>query len=321
MKRESLFQGGISMSRGILCALLLLTSQMTFAAPEQAPQKAISSFKIASFNIRWFGRAESNPQVDPNVRKNEVRAFINERILPADIIAFEEIVDKAMLQSILPPGWTCASYDLVVKVHQYVMLCVQPQLQLTRVAGDNNNIIDEVAFNKSRSRPAVRMDVKTIKGQLIARVIAVHFKAAPDFSPTREMQMGLVAEDLAKNATVPTIVTGDFNAYPASQSGMSLDDTALLLNQLTKADSSFKLVPSNLPASFRSPTYGASHFDHFFANDSIAVVGGTSKVFSQCATPTTGERFDDFNYYYTTISDHCPIKMEFRVRSKSRRGG
>lgn len=266
--------------------------------------------KIASFNIRFYGSGGTLGAPGNEPRDPDLRAFVADYLGDRDVIAFQEIVDVPRLQqNVLPPNWSCVSYEHSDHTHQHVVVCAKPGLSLERDPSDDNFIMENVAYSYQRSRPAVHTIVKTSGGQALARVIAVHLKASPDFSRERQSQITTIGQNLIDlNNVLPTVITGDFNTYDTPANGLESGDEALFSGILGRMQSGMAQIPNTL-YTYRTRRY-LSRFDHFWTkgfNQERAL-----KVFSMCNNQrgAGGNTLEDPDYYYEHISDHCPVSVD-----------
>lgn len=282
------------------------------------------TLKIVTFNTRWFGlkeyRAEKGEPQYPGEspqkiarRASEIKNLLSEQILPADAIVFEEVVDKTLIQDQLPRGWTCSSYvhPQHEDKHQHVVVCAAPQYRLQNVSYDDNNTIEEVAYDNNRGRPAVRVDLTTAKGRRLLRIVGVHLKAKPEFSDIRISQVTAIANDLM-NEVVPTIVTGDFNSFPAGENLKKQSDIDIYTQILKTADPGFEHLGPFQGATFLGRE-NRGRFDHFFGSSGVSVVSGP-EAFAACNGGSKSNDYFNQDYFDRFISDHCPVSVTINVK-------
>lgn len=293
----------------VLCALISPLTSL-----------AATNLEVSTFNTRWFGLSVQDPRsgnmkpVPPAVLEERARImkdFIEKNIQNKDVISFQEVVDVASLEALLPKGWHCASYKMQNLYHQRVALCASGKYQLLNPPYDTDNSIEEVATDSDWSRPALRMDLADLNGKRIVRIVGVHFKSAPTFSKERQRQASVIAEDLAKDPTVPAILLGDLNTYSAKQTGEDKDDVEKIVSALQKTDKSFQGIPHNVRYTYRSYKY-ASLFDHVLVNRGIKAKAAPN-VYAVCNNSQEGQGYLDFKYYYKFVSDHCPVSVSLTV--------
>ena len=294
-----------------LATVLLIPTSIALSAPTEP---AASSIRATTFNIRWFGLGGTMEGSPSDERRDQsIREFLSTNVLPTDVIAFEEIVDVARLRGLLPTGWTCVGYTHSAAKHQHVELCTSPRFTLAKASYDNNYTIEGVAINASKSRPAVRADlVERSSGRRLLRVIGVHLKAYPNEAATRETQAEEIAADLAQASDdLPVLVMGDFNTYPASTTGASLDDVDRIEQVLASAATRFKIrhIAHTERYTYRNNRQ-RSLFDHFYLT-ADAQVARAPWVFSVCNTNKAN--FTNFRYYYDNVSDHCPTTIDIEL--------
>ena len=299
----------------MLSILLFFLPATSFAAEERA-------IDFVTFNVRWFGSHYKNPRaekpvpIDPDVARERVvilKHFVEQVIKPTDVVQFEEVTDVKLLKKILPKRWTCASYHHDNRSHQKIAICASPAYKFLKVPYDDNMVIEEVAQEKDKqwSRPALRIDLADLDGNRIARFVGVHLKAMPFYSFERARQMKVIADDLARDRSLPVVVAGDMNTYLKEQTKRSADDVDFLTFLLKRSDPGFRHV--KLPGAaytFRSPRY-RSAFDHVMVNGLVKT--SNAQIFSVCNRVRNGVGFLNFEYYYEYVSDHCPVRVKLKV--------
>lgn len=263
---------------------------------------------LTTFNIRFYGLHGQGEKRDPFLQN-----FLKESIPASDIIVFEEIVDVPRVKSILPEGWDCLSYDTPFEGHQHVVLCHSPDYRFMREPTDNNDLIDEVAGEKGRLRPALTTIVTDLAGNKLVRVVAVHLKASPAYSKLRIAQSAMIANYLEKlqNSKLPVIIAGDFNTYSAPANNETVDDVELITNTLNNANLGIHRIANDL-FTFRN-SYGQGKFDQFYVSDSIKAVRPL-QIFEICNAELSGDEGAlDLALYNQNISDHCPVSAEISL--------
>lgn len=291
-------------------AAILLAVSIADAAPRISPR---TDMTVATFNVKWFGLGgamDGSPEKEK--RDATIKKFMTEEIMPADVIVFQEVVDVPRLVKLLPAKWTCQSYDNPEPTHQHVVLCASEKYKLRLVDYDINNTIETVAINGNKSRPAVRVYVTNLQGKILFALVGVHLKAYPEESKTREFQAGEIAKDLARlNPSIPVLITGDFNTYPADQNGESEHDIDILEASLNQLNAGFQHVPMIEKYTYRSGNY-KSQFDHFYVRGALQVLSKPD-VYDICNATSNGQAFMNISFYNKNVSDHCPVKMTVTI--------
>ncbi len=297
--------------------LATFSAQAEFFQPLRLPAPTPLKLKISTFNIRFYGTGGSlGAPSDAEHRDPVLRSFVADELGDRDVIAFQEIVDVPRLQSnILPPRWSCVSYAHEDQSHQHVVVCARPGLVLEKDPSDDNYIMENVAYAYRRSRPAVHTIVKTNRGRVLARVVAVHLKASPAFSNERQHQartIGQNLQDLGNN--IPTVITGDFNTFNNPENEMAESDESLLSGIFSSFQAGMEQVANSFRYTYRTQRY-KNRFDHFWTSGFR--VSEALKVFSMCNTErgAGGNTLDDPNYYYENISDHCPVSVTLEQKT------
>ena len=268
------------------------------------------AFKVTTFNIQWYGLGgDMKGSTDAEHRDTFIREFLDQHFPDTDVFAFQEIVDVERLSNLLPDTWTCLTYDSTNPRHQHVVLCHREGLLFLREPGDNNDIIDEVASDPNRSRPALRLLVAKEKGPAFARIITVHLKAFPDQSQTRLKQVEVLAKSM-KGAKVelPTVILGDFNAYRSGETKNTEDDKVLMDQIFKKKGVDLVHVPNPAKNTYRKG-YNKEQLDHIWISSGVQILDPL-RVWSACNSNPVGKSgFQNIDYYNEHISDHCPVTV------------
>ncbi|MBL6989444.1 MAG: hypothetical protein ISR65_06685 [Bacteriovoracaceae bacterium] len=266
--------------------------------------QASYTFTIASFNIRLYGiGGEWSGSFSDEYRDRWVREYLDNFVL-ADVIAFQEIVDRARLKALIADKFDCASYEVSSNTHQYVMLCWNKfKFNFKMVPGESNFIIDESALNKYR--PAVYGILTDLDGSKLTYITALHLKALPSGHQKRKRQMEIISARLMSlSDEIPHLVLGDFNTFAQTH------DLAMIKKQLLPLGL-IQVQNTNL-LTYRTPVFSGS-FDHLFISRNINVLSEL-KVNGPCNLQADGlfglKRFDDLKFYNRFISDHCPILLQ-----------
>lgn len=299
----------LSLSTMFLVVIASLTSSIASAKITNV------DLKFATLNIEWYGIGGNINGVSKDEHRDDhLRDFLKQYVLTADVVAFEEIVDVARLEKLLPADWTCASYDHPNEKHQHVVLCTSGSYALRNVDYDNNNTIETVALDADRSRPAVRMDIVERKSNtVLVTVVAVHLKSSDKDSEHRRYQMEMIGQDLKKlPAGRAFVVMGDMNTFDTKNSNLiKIDDKYNLEKALQLSIPQAKLVAHTVKYTFRND-YHSSQFDQFLVNN--LVVKSSPHVFDVCNNPQQKTRdYFDLDYYNYNVSDHCPVSLDVTV--------
>jgi len=297
----------------VTLALAACSSNARAASDDPSNGTGARKLTFTTFNIRYFGTGGTlNGTPSDEKREETIRKFIATEVPRTDVFSFQEIVDVELLKKVVPTGYECLSYEHPNPKHQHVVVCVAPALAFDHEPTDDNDLIDEVAIDPKKSRPALHVRIRDkATGTLLTRVVAVHLKAYPQESKTRQSQSEIIGRYLRdlKSEKLPTVLLGDINTYPSPSNKESEHDDALIDRALKKFG--LGLVQASNPAEF---TYRSErqrgHFDRFWVSESLRQVGQAT-VFSACnqADTATGRDFTDAKYYYDFVSDHCPVTM------------
>lgn len=278
------------------------------AGPAKAP-----NFTITSFNIKLYGQKQASTEAPTNEERNlALKNFIAKEVPHSDIYVFEEIMNKEDFQSKVVSELKCVSYTNSRTEHQYVMLCARAPYELevdTKV--DDNYAIEEVALGSQGQRPAVHALVKNTKGKAVVRIIGTHLSAFPANTSKRLEQIGLIRAHLAKtDQSIPTIITGDFNTYPATLTGLSRSDVELITEDLAQGQINMPAHPSQY--TFRSPSF-RSKFDHFWKSQSLQSMPVIVTGYCNDPEELEGDIAPSVFDYYRLISDHCPVTLKVNL--------
>lgn len=279
-----------------ITALLLVI----FASPANA-NSASRSLTFVTFNAEWFGLGgtrENGPEDE--YRGANVRKFFANEVPQADVYVFEEVVDPKLVQGTLVPStYHCMTYQNRAPKHQHVVFCGSPKVKFLQEPSDSNSIIDEVAIDPERSRPALHTIVADESGRALVRLVGVHLKAYPDQSMTRRQQASYIANFLqtVSDRNLPVVITGDFNTFHDDEDAIS------------KILASAKLVYAQNPQkfTFRTAQY-SSRFDHFWISQSLRLEE-PAWVYEVCNLSTSRKDMYRIRDYNKRISDHCPVAI------------
>jgi hypothetical protein len=272
---------------------------------------------VSTFNMKWFGIGGDPNNVQKEFRIPIMKDFLAKHFSFSQIFVFEEVVDLTTLKLILPQGWECVGYQHPMVNHQHVAICAVPEISLEKVSYDTNFVIEEVAAESPRMRPAVRVDVKVRNTRkLLFTLVGVHFKAMPNETARRLTQARAVAKDLTRiPANIPVVITGDFNVYSAKETKLPEDDISLVLRAFNEGSrgATYAHVPHQQNAkTFRSPKF-KNQFDQFYVRGPLKVTT-IPVVFPVCGATQDGPGYLNFSFYYKNVSDHCPTGIQVIVR-------
>lgn len=263
---------------------------------------------ITSFNIKLYGQKTSSGQPTQSERNKAIKEFLDKEVPKSDVFIFEEIMDKTALMKSIVPDHQCVSYDNSMKEHQYVVLCAKKPYQLLLdEEHDDNFALEAVALGSLGQRPAVHALLADKNGQVLVRIIGVHLSAFPARTTTRLEQMAIIGTHLsATDHKIPTVITGDFNTYPAALTGHAKADWDLISETLKTEISTISMANHPSAFTFRTPEF-RSKFDHFWLSKNIKA--SPVQVTGQCNSAAEDES-DEVMNYYRLISDHCPVTLQ-----------
>lgn len=280
-------------------------------------QAQAASFKIATFNIRFYGLGgKYNGNPNQETRDPHLKRFIQEKLSGVSIIAFQEIVNPERLQrEVLPQGWQCFTYDHSEPSHQHVVVCHSNEFQSRRESSDNNDIIDDTAIPTERARPALTRILTDKKGRDVLRVVDVHLKSQPEESLTRVEQVKRISAYLkgVDNPEVPVLILGDFNTFPANQNGQNKSDVELM-SEIFDSERLGLVRAEHSKYTYRNRER-RTQLDQIWydtklkAIQSVEVLG----VCNQSKKEDSGNGYSNPKYYYDKVSDHCPVVFSFEI--------
>lgn len=298
-------------------SLVLLGTIVLFAFASEAQIKV----NVTTFNMKWFGIGGNPNNVQKEYRLPTMKDFIAKYLNFTNVFVFEEVVDLATLNQILPPNWNCVGYKHPMPLHQYIAVCATPEISLEKVSYDTNYVIEEVAAESPRMRPAVRINVtERSSRRILFTLVGVHLKAMPEETKRRLLQSQAIAKDLMRvPAQIPVLITGDFNVYTTKETGLPQNDIDLIENALNsgaRAKTYFHVDHRPNTMTFRSTSF-RNQFDQFFVRGPIKVETSPF-VFPVCSAVKDGQGYFNFSYYYKNVSDHCPTAVQVTVPARFR---
>jgi endonuclease/exonuclease/phosphatase family metal-dependent hydrolase len=249
---------------------------------------------FTTLNVRWFGLGGDRDGDGVETRQASIRQYLGRSHALADVMAFEEIVDVAALESeVLPHGYACVSYEHPDPKHQHVVLCTRGGYRIEQAGDDDDFILEDVAMEDKR--PAVHGILKAPDGTALAHVLAVHLKASPIYQWFRKEQIRRIGAYLEARADqLPVVLFGDFNAYN--------DDAQIFGDELAPMG----LAELPIAARFTFRTGGADGFklDRIFLSDA-ALAAEPPRVLGPCNESRS--QVAAIKRYYKAVSDHCPV--------------
>ncbi len=286
-----------------LCLVLISISWITSA-------QANTRLQVSTLNLKWFGIGGfmwNTP--DMEFRRDNIRKFIDQTLPDADIIVFTEVVETEALREVVAHRMDCASYEGTWSRHQHVMICYD-RFQLRAEKYDNDYIIDTVDLGSGGLRPAAQAKICKINGDCFLQVIGVHL-AAGRKSEKRLEQVKLINADLVRHQDLlPTIVTGDFNSYITSQSGLEEDDIDMFEKALSDRTKEFRSVTRHI-TTYNSGEWARS-YDHIITTADIQTTRtwGYEACEKKPDLSKTFIPYDSFRRHYT---DHCPVTADITI--------
>jgi hypothetical protein len=278
----------------------------------KADDSDATKYKVTTFNIEWYGLGGSPDNgSEDEYRDANLKKYMAERLSDTDVLVVEEIIDLERLEkNVLAGGWKCKTYHSPNMKHQHVGMCLRPGLQFMSEPSDDNDIIDQVASDLERSRPALHLIVANERNKPLFRLIGVHLKAAPDFSNVRLEQAKQIADYIQSlKSNLPIVITGDFNTYSKADTRQNMDDDEMISRIWSPLGLS-QTVGNYF--TYKTPKY-SSHFDRFWVSSNVRVVSlPISQPECQYRQNNPSE-LNKIKEYNRDISDHCPVTLSFSL--------
>ncbi len=184
------------------------------APPVEEPLAASDSLRVASWNAEWMGEETTAEEWRT---KQAVFAELN-----ADVVALQEIQDRAAAQRLAGPEYAIAIAELAGE-DQELAFAIRRPLKFK----DNRLIFPESSHESAfpGGRDALWITVESAEGEAI-EVVSVHFKSRRGGRKTTDPQREAAAVKLAewvKSQANPVIIAGDFNDTPDDRSANILE--------------------------------------------------------------------------------------------------
>jgi endonuclease/exonuclease/phosphatase family metal-dependent hydrolase len=196
---------------GRLTALsVILTAACIWDAPAiEEPLAASGSLRVASWNAEWVGEETTAEEW-----RTKQAVFAE---LDADVVALQEIQDRAAAEKLAGPDYAIAIAELAGE-DQELAIAVRRPLKFK----DNRLIFPEAKheFAFPGGRDALWITLENPAGGSI-EVVSVHFKSRRGGRKTTDPQREEAAAKLAewvKTQGNPVIIAGDFNDTPDDRS-------------------------------------------------------------------------------------------------------
>ncbi len=272
---------------------------------------AESRIKVSTLNMKWFGIGGfmwNTP--DMEFRQDNMKKFIDQVLPDSDVIVFTEVVETQTMLEVIAHRMDCASYEGAWSRHQHIMICFDKNKYRSEKY-DGDYIIPDVDLGSGGLRPAAQAKICHRGGQCFLQVIGVHL-AAGRKSEKRLEQVKLINADLIRHDDLlPTVVTGDFNSYITSQSGLPEDDIQMFEAALSNGTKSFASVTRDIT------TYGsgdwARAYDHIITTSDIKTV--ETRGYEACEKkPDLSKTFIPYSSFRRHYTDHCPVTADIIVK-------
>jgi len=241
-----------------------------------------AALTVTSLNLQWFGRGgEIEGEKADEYRQKYFQELIQTQLAKTDVFVFQEVVDVAMLEEILPL-WKCESYERQNLRHQHVAVCARGNISF------QSSTIEGVRLGQPGLRPALRADF-SLQNKKIS-VIGVHLKAGPENSAIRFKQIDALKKAVGAESVV---VIGDFNTFDADAEEMQ----KIFGSEFVQSGGDF---PTFLGFSGRI-------FDRVWAR---GLNLQNFKLSGPCAPIPDSQRLSRRSFYTRFVSDHCPISVQ-----------
>jgi endonuclease/exonuclease/phosphatase family metal-dependent hydrolase len=189
----------------------------------------VTTVRIASFNIFFFGELGDPPKVERDPGDLQLLARVIDAVDP-DVISFQEIFDLHLLQEVLDRAsairgtrsWTAWSEGRPIATGptptSKYQVAMAVDSKVATVGGISMPLVPE-----PKSRPPLVVDLE-VKGRAL-QVVAVHMKSGlldegangPD-SMTRCAECVKLRDWIAGNPVTSRVLIGDFNSLPTHPS-------------------------------------------------------------------------------------------------------
>ncbi len=292
-------------------AWIVRTLLIVFSFSMLATAHADTHLKVSTLNMKWYGIGGfmwNTP--DMEFRADNMKRFIDETLPDSDVIVFTEVVETAALVEIVKHRMDCATYEGGWSRHQHVMICFDKS-KYRAEKYDNDYIIESVDLGSGGLRPAAQAKICHKQGACFLQMIGVHL-AAGNKSEKRLEQVKLINEDLVRHSDLlPTIVTGDFNSYITSQSGLEADDIDMFEDALSAGIKQFHSVTRHI-TTYSSGDW-ARAYDHIIATTDIKTLNTWG--YEACKKkPDLSKTFIPYGSFRRHYTDHCPVTADIIVR-------
>lgn len=282
---------------------------------------ASESLKVATYNIRNFSAIEGIPSdirpIDGTTNPTALNQVLSD--MKADIMAFQEIINGSLFESIIKEKFS--HHELILSE------CGGTADQKVAIAFDSkkfeliNSIEDWRVSLSTRCnyglRPALIVILKNKKTRKQIAVIAVHLKAGSgqrNRNTRREQHevLSVVMKELNEKSIKDIVILGDFNttSFFEQTPGAAQFEDFLKENDLRNTSTSLNCT-SFWQGDQHDGNMAPSHLDHILHNGNLRFI--RAKVGAHCARvscqPTPQSDLGDS---FIGVSDHCPVQAEFK---------
>ena len=285
-------------------------------------ENRINKIKITTYNVENLFDKFDDPDKDDGPPKpdNELKALANVlKTLNSDILVLQEVENKEIVEQVLSLAGLKDKYNIIVGKSDgrgiAVALLIDKKFPIKKYTINEN----ETTFY----RPPVEAIVELAPGFNV-KIMGVHFKAKMDpHSVEQRLKEAKRAIDLAKKDNLPTILAGDFNDLPPSQTLTLIQNNGFtdvrkidLLSKDTNVPTHYTVyhLPEkgnkdfHMPNDYKELKGKPSIIDYITVTDNLKkyVVQGSFDVLEKQELPDTA-----------IASDHRPVSVEFQLDNKN----
>jgi endonuclease/exonuclease/phosphatase family metal-dependent hydrolase len=284
-------------------------------------ENGVNKIRITTYNVENLFDKVDDPNKDdgPSKPDNELKALANVlKTLNSDILVLEEVENKEIVEQVLSLAGLKDKYNIIVGKSDGRGIAVALLI-------DKKFPIKKYTINKNETtfyRPPVEAIVELAPGFNV-KIMGVHFKAKMDpYSVEQRLKEAKRAIELAKKDNLPTILAGDFNDLPPSQTLTLIQNNGFtdvrkidLLSKDTNTPTHYTVyhLPEkdnkdfHIPNDYKELEVEPSIVDYITVTDNLKkyVVQGSFDVLEKQELPDTA-----------IASDHRPVSIEFQLDNK-----
>lgn len=276
--------------------------------------KDVSSVKITTMNIAWYGNTKFHSK-DPDERDKVLKKFLASDLKSSDIILFQEITRPERFEQLLNSKYTCSAYDFRGNAHQYVLTCFDhtkfEMLNTSEELFDEDRLIP-ISIPRERLRDVLHVAIRCKKTNHIINTYNLHLKAGLNEAERREEQAeklleSIEAQNISQDQTI--ILGGDFNSYIRNIDGTVVSEIENFLDLSESKGFDFYTVtdqPTTLAKTQKM-------FDFLMIDTSNKITD--YEIHPICDRSDTAKNtLEDLEFFKSYISDHCPVSTDISLQ-------